>query len=321
MTPPEAVTGALQNATFGPPAGFENLSIIPLLAREEREPDYLTLDEALARGWVEIEEVNGAGRVPELTVVNHAAKGVLLLDGEELVGAKQNRVINLTVLIPPRRTTLIPVSCVEAGRWHPVSRRFAASPRVQFAEGRAAKMRDVSASLQESRSRQSDQGAVWSRISEKSARLGVHSDTSAMSHLFESMGTSIEAYVGAFRWSERQSGAVFVVNGRPAGLELFDAPSTWRKLAPKLLRSYALDAIDRRVRDNERGAGAAPPDTSLEHDATAFLSAVMMSAASVFPAVGEGEDVRLSAPAVVGAALVAGGHAVHVSAFSTAATM
>lgn len=90
---------------------------------------------------------------------------------------KQNRVLNLTVLVPVGTRTVIPLSCVEASRWRPVSRHFASVPRVQFAEGRGQKMRDVSEWLIASRSRRSDQHAVRSRIAEKAERFAVNSDT------------------------------------------------------------------------------------------------------------------------------------------------
>ena len=73
------------------------------------------------------------------------------------------------------------------------------------------------------------------------------------------------------------------MNGRLAGLELFDASSTWRKLAPKLVRSYALDAID--FQKQRRASLASPMGRTL-------IEAVMSSKSSVFPALGEGEDVR-----------------------------
>ena len=62
---------------------------------------------------------------------------------------------------------------------------------------------------------------------------------------------ALDEFVAAFTPVERQVGAVFFVNGRAAGLELFDAPRTWRTLAPKLIRSYALDALDQ-----EDGSGS-----------------------------------------------------------------
>jgi hypothetical protein len=61
------------------------------------DPGWLTLAEAgLA---VTIEEVNEAGAVPTLRLTSTADRPVLLLDGEELIGAKQNRVLNTTVLV------------------------------------------------------------------------------------------------------------------------------------------------------------------------------------------------------------------------------
>jgi hypothetical protein len=125
----QAVVDAIGQVTFGPESTFENLSIVALLRLRERDADYLTLDEALAGGWAQITEVNEAGQVSALKVVVNGAAPVLLLDGEELVGAKQNRVANLTILAPPQRTTVIPVSCVESGRWHHLSRQFASAPR------------------------------------------------------------------------------------------------------------------------------------------------------------------------------------------------
>ncbi len=77
------------------------------------EPGYTTLDDALAQGCAEITEVSDQGRVPELRFLNTGDKPILLLDGEELVGAKQNRVLNLTILAPADDAIMIPVTCVE----------------------------------------------------------------------------------------------------------------------------------------------------------------------------------------------------------------
>ena len=73
--------------------------MFPLLLPEDDAPGYLTLDEALAAGHASVTEVSEAGSVPELLVKNLAPSPVLILDGEELVGAKQNRIVNLTILV------------------------------------------------------------------------------------------------------------------------------------------------------------------------------------------------------------------------------
>jgi hypothetical protein len=304
---PQAFVDAVQHVAFGPVAVFQNLSVVPLLNRNQTEADYLTLDEAIAGGWAEITEVSDAGQVSELKVVVKGNKAVLLVDGEELIGAKQNRVLNLTILVPAPSTTPIPVSCVESGRWRHRSRAFESSPRAQFAEGRAARVQEVTGSLLGVGHRQSNQGEVWNLIAKKSARFGAISDTAAMSAVFEKVGGSLEGFVAAFPPVEHQVGAVFVIHGQPVGLELFDAASTWRKLSPKLVRSYAMDALDH-ARD---AAGPmASPDLPNQ-----FAGAVASSPTAAFPAAGEGQDVRLTGAAIAGAALVARGRAVHISAF------
>jgi hypothetical protein len=168
-------------------------------------------------------------------------------------------------------------------------------------------MRQVTESLTAWGERASNQHAVWDLIAAKAERLDAPSDTSAMSAMYDKATDSLEDFVKSFLPQERQVGAVFIVNGRVAGLELFDAASTWRKLSSKLVRSYALDAIDRQ-------RAAAVPDSSVE--ASVLISSVVSSDASVFPAVGEGEDIRLDGRDVVGAGLVARGRAIHVSAFA-----
>ncbi len=305
MTAAETVVDALRHVTCGTPSTFRNLTVVPLVSGRAYEADYVVLDDALARGWVEVTELTDSGHVPELKVVNRGDAAVLLLDGEELVGAKQNRVLNLTLLAPPRHTSVIPVSCVESGRWHRTSPSFSSAPRTQFAEGRAARIQQVTASLREDGCRHSDQGAVWNSINLKAARLGAISDTAAMSAIYERLDRSLDAFVAAFPPVEGQVGAVFLLNGSFAGLELFDARATWCKLVPKLVRSYGLDAIDYHGQD--------APAVSFE--LSSVIEQVRSSHFAVFSSVGEGEDVRLTGAAITGAALVARERVIHASVF------
>jgi hypothetical protein len=106
-------------------------------------------------------------------------------------------------------------------------------------------MAQVSASMRTTGQRRSDQAEVWRDISEKSAKFNVSSETSAVSDIYEQESTRLEDYVHSFSVLEGQAGAVFAIDGRVVGLELFDSAETLRKLFPKLLRSYGLDALDR----------------------------------------------------------------------------
>lgn len=53
----------------------------------------------------------------QLAFRNRGLDPAFLLDGEELVGAKQNRILNLSILVPGQTSLEIPVSCVEQSRW------------------------------------------------------------------------------------------------------------------------------------------------------------------------------------------------------------
>ena len=130
----------------GQPLMHANLTLVPLAGGEGHGPDYLLAAEAVGAGLLTVTETSEAGSVPELLATSTADRPVLLLDGEELVGAKQNRILNTTVLLPPKSKIRIPVSCVEQGRWRHVSPDFKTGP-VSPSRMRARKSRDVHSSL------------------------------------------------------------------------------------------------------------------------------------------------------------------------------
>jgi hypothetical protein len=71
--------------SIGAPQHFRHLSVFPLVHPAPRAPFYLTLDEGLAQGTVQVTEVSKGGHVPELRFINRGDRPVLLIDGEELV--------------------------------------------------------------------------------------------------------------------------------------------------------------------------------------------------------------------------------------------
>jgi len=305
-----AVAAWMTKVSLGQAIEFENLAVFPLIGDGARRPAYLTLDEAVSGGMVEIGEVSEGGSVPHIQVRNAAPQPVLLVDGEELVGAKQNRIVNLTIMVPARQTLVIPVSCVEVGRWRHAAAGFVPAPRAQYAKARGEKMRDVTASILREGSRHADQHAIWADIAEKSARMQAASDTGAMSAIFERHAAPIEAYAGAIAAVDGQVGAVFAIDGQVTGLDLFDASETLRKILPKLVRSYAADAIEGGGRHARK-----PPVRKAE----AFLQAVSSAGARAFPAVGAGIDLRFESDAVTGGALAVDDRFVHLAAFAVRA--
>ena len=297
----------VQSLEIAAPVVSGNLTMFPLLALEESAAGYATLDEALAAGFVKITEVSESGSVPELTVVNEGAAPVLVLDGEELVGAKQNRIVNLTILVPPHSRLRLPVSCVEAGRWAHRSRAFAAAGRAHYAAGRASKVAQVSYCMAASGERRADQGAIWDDIDEKAARMAAQSETRAAAAMYEKSREQLDEFQRSLQALPKQVGAVFAINGAIRGLEVFDSAATWRKSMRKIVESYGLDALDRLQEKPSRA----------RRDPARFLATIAKTEAKAFPAIGLGEDVRLQGAHITGAALTVDEHVVHALAFAS----
>jgi hypothetical protein len=322
------ISNALSSTTLGEPVGVEALTMFPLLGPPDVEapPAYVTLDQAIGDAWTEVTEVSDQGSVPELRVINKGRRPVFIVDGEELVGAKQNRIVNLSILVPEQVTLTIPVSCVEAGRWRSRSRAFSAAPRTQYAAGRAKRMAQVTESMRMHGARYSDQAEVWADIAAKSERLAAHSATGAMEEIFVRHAEFADRCVAAFLPVDRQCGALFVIDGRVVGFDLFDRAATLRRLLPKLVRSVAVDAIDREMskdgdapalvrKADRRAAGARVSRPVQTMAAEHFLEITCAAIVHEAPAVGLGRDLRFVHPKISGAALEANGAIVHLSAF------
>ena len=299
----------LDRLTLADPVRFGGLCLYPLIGDDLGRAPYVLLDDALAAGLLTIEEKGAGGSVPELALTNAGRDRVLLLDGEELVGAKQNRIVNTTVLVEAQTTLTLPVTCVEAGRWRQESQRFASAGTHYNARGRQKKVAEVSASLQSSGRASADQGRVWEDVGAKLARMAVPSDSGALHAVSEHYGTSLDDFQRHLATPlAGQVGAAFALGRDLVGVDLFDRPGTLAALLPKLVASYALDALD------EKTADAPPPVSVVE----SWLRGLTEATPSAHPAVGLGEDVRLSGPRLSGAALQYGGTSLHLSAFVTA---
>ena len=296
----------LEALELGQPLVHHNLAVFPLMGGRNGRPPYDTLKEALDAGTVTVTEVSEGGSVPRLALENRGERPVLVIDGEELVGAKQNRVLNLTILAPAGKSIVIPVSCVEQGRWGYRSRHFEDHDRVLFSKARAAKAARVSECKEYRGGNDANQGEVWNHISAKMDAMRVNSPSSAMEDIYTGNAPRLEEYVSAMRPLEGQAGAVFAINGRLQTLEVFAFTDTLSRLLPKLVRGCAIDALE-----EYRESVPAPERPQVE----SFLQGVAAAPFAPFPAVGVGEDLRLQAPGLAGGALAAEGALLHLCAF------
>ena len=302
------ISGLKDRIRVGNPIVRNNLSVFPLLDDDAPATvDYVAFGAAHRAGQIRITEVSASGSVPQLAVQTLSDTAVLLLDGEELIGAKQNRIVNLTILVAGKTTVAIPVSCVERGRWSSSSPEFHESPQTMYPRGRAKKMMAVSAAMRDFGAHHADQGAVWADVDLRASELNAPSPTSAMGHIFDRHRASVDEYLEGVSWTEGQVGAAFAINGKPAGVEIFESQSIAREYLPKVVRSYALDAI---AQGRLASQSVAEPKEVVE-----LINVICAADVQTFPSLGIGTDFRIDSPALAGAALVRDGSVVHLSAF------
>jgi hypothetical protein len=273
----------------GDPIRHEALTVFPLFpsATPAEEVDYLLSDEAVAAGCVTVEEMNESGSVPTLMVTNKGDRLVLFLEGEELRGAKQNRVLNTSVLIGAGKQTTIPVSCVEQGRWRFRSSHFTPSGSHSSSKMRKHLKESVLKSLQTGHGHRSDQGAVWGEVSRQMSSLGASSETMAMSDTYDSYRTRLEDFRKKLGHFPGATGLAVAVGPEVVAMDLFDKSETCQKVWDRVLSGFVMDALE-----------APPAKTAVgPADVEQFLGRLADASWQTSPAVGEGSEFRAEAAA------------------------
>jgi hypothetical protein len=285
----------LESLTIEEPVSHGPLHLFPLCGGAFTEEDISLLEDALHEGTLRIEELNEGGSVPELRVVNEGTLPVLILEGDELIGAKQNRVMNSSVLVAASSELVLPVSCVERGRWSYRSRAFSsgnASPHVSL---RRLKSRSVHDSLKRGRGHRSDQNAVWEEVDRKAHLHGAPSPTHALQDSRAHLSEKLDAFEKlAERFSKRTRGVGVALGDRLVLLEVLAGPRSFAKVSRKLLSGYAFEAV------GLVSAGNGAPDHAVVTD---FIETAVKAPHEEHPAVGSGRDVRFEEDGVSGYAL------------------
>ena len=108
------ISDAINQCVIGQIQSYKSLHIAAVINNESIISEYITLKEASKEKLVQFTETS---TVSSASVTNLSTKPLFLMNGEILEGAKQNRVINDSIIIPQQSTKTVDVSCVEEGRW------------------------------------------------------------------------------------------------------------------------------------------------------------------------------------------------------------
>ena len=181
--------------------------------------DYISLDEGLKKNKIVISEVSDDGSVPVLKCVNKSDDNILILSGEEIVGAKQNRIVIISIIVAPNSEVLIPVSCVEQGRWNYESSVFRKG-HAAYTDLKRKVMEDVCHSSDLGQGYASDQSRVWNDIQEKESFFNKRSRTGAMNELYEDYTPIFEKVFDNIDVGNA-CGICIYINGYVAGIDIF----------------------------------------------------------------------------------------------------
>jgi hypothetical protein len=297
----------LANIEFGEAQHISNMTIIPVFLRSNGHKSYITLSQALKHNYIQITEVNEGGSVPELYLSNFSDKRIIIFEGEELRGAKQNRILNATILVDANAALKIPVSCVESGRWSYKTKHFDEADYIAPVHLRDSLKRSVSSSLMSGNKFESDQSNVWSKIEEVHHNFDTVSNTRAMADSFEFKRPEIEDFLSRIQVLEYQKGVVYAFNGKIKGIDFVSSRRIFKEYSQKLFRGIAMDAI--MLRRHDKGNKF---DIQMLQE---LKKMVFESKATVHKSVGLGDDLRFGDSLINGSALIHEKAVVYMSAY------
>ena len=266
------------------PVTLGGLAIVPLRSNRliKKKHSVKMGVRQLDKAGVEIRELDGHGSVPMLHAENHTKHHVLFIEGDQLIGAKQNRVCNSTVLLYPKSKARIPVSCVEEGRWRHISRTFGsskyhASPslRRKLSKTKESSRRASGGQQQHS----ADQSLVWQHVCSFSQQAGVQSQTKAMQEVYEAHEVRLQEHLkenSAIENSKAGSKAQFTVTDCPnaihgwilqtpddgISIDIFGSPKLCRLAWRRIIGSAAMEAMIYQNRSSRHPSRATDSATS-----------------------------------------------------------
>ena len=282
---------------------FKNMEVIPIEAASPGKKEFITLKAGIEEGEVKISECE-TSTVNTVMAQNMSSIPLVLIDGEEVIGAMQNRIMNRSLIVPGNTTMPISVSCTEHGRWHthgnsPKAREFSGSDYFADYETRHRKSHKQYENMD-------CQSEVWNSISDLERSHSFHSPTSAMNDTYVQNKPMLNEYLNHFSMLYNQIGAIFVINGQIKGLELFYNPFVCSQYYDKILKSYIMNAISN-YSDSR----------SYNIDVNGFLMDLSDSKLNHSPNQGLGSHIKFSNNHGTGSALIYDGEFVHLNYFKT----
>lgn len=291
------MTSCEQDFTIGEPTITGALALVPVFGPTSSF-EYQSFGRAVEAGAFAAELPTGPA-VRAVRVENPTSLPALTYEGEEIVGAKQNRIFDGTTLVPAGEGVDLAVSCIERGRWALFGEAAHFEPGKSVADPAFRRIKRTGCSGEPAL----DQLEVWTEVDARLATHRVASPSSSLSDAYERRRDEIGSLVGALTPLPDQVGLVACVSGAPVAVDLVSRAEVFADLFPALSHGYALQAL-----------GAQPAVVDQEAVGVLVAEALMAPRYEV-PTPGLGTAFGAKGTHVVGSGLEHGGELVQLSAF------
>jgi hypothetical protein len=307
---------------FDEPQSHENMVVIPLISTSvddgEVHTNLITLEEALNQDLVDIQEIEGGGAVPTLTVINRSPTLILITDGETAKGGQQDREFSTSILIPGKKGETpveieVPVNCIERSRWSG-GMKHSGSGKSSYGTLRALRTKYMQGTAFSMEEYKTPQGEIWESIEKKHAAFATSSDTRSLYDAYDEVEKTLSESGEKFKLLPKQVGMIIVINGEVAGMDYYGMHDFLKSNWNKLLEGYALDAFEEIAKES---AKICTIEEAIKK-AQEFIDQLKNAKIKIIknPRKTAGDDHRIDSEEVTGQALVTEEKVLHMAAFS-----
>jgi hypothetical protein len=287
----------------------QNLSIVQIKSSNQNSFDFITGLAAIKENLIEVKEVSESAAVNTLNVFNLSKQFVFFMDGDILSGAKQNRVLNTSILLAPNSKTHIPVCCVERGRWSHISEKFQSTDYIAPSFLRAKKAGRINDSLASGMSFMANQGEVWDDVKSYSIRAGVKSKSDNLSDVFEGKRGDFDQFISGFKLNTNANGMAVFVKGNLLSIDIFNRTNIFAEYFPRILRGCAMEVFGLK-------GSAEITEAEASYKAIDFIEKFERQEFRDYPGAGVGIERRYRSEELTGFELVYNSNLIHLTALN-----
>lgn len=273
----------MEKTVYFQPKISGNIAIMPFLHDSNTKIHYISGGKAMSQNLVNLREISHGGSVGEIIIENLSPEKIFFPDGDQIIGAKQNRILNHAILVDALSNVKIDVSCVEQGRWQYQSQKFNRSNHMAPMDLRKAMKIHVENYLLKEQKFKSNQSEVWEKVHKTIRDENFYSPTMAMNEALDQIYLRKKELIEAFKFNRKFNGFVAFVDDKIINLEYISSPDCFQDYYEKFISSLLMDM---EVILNKKGEIDYPGKLN------EFILKINNSESMQFKSTALGEDIR-----------------------------